>query len=203
MEKSQALLGREYWIIYNSAIDSIDNWIDNEIGNFTYWKSLINYQLDSVLCVNEQRDKIFFSILLPYIDKAGTSDQIEYFYGVKIKDRWYFFEGPTLVLPREYYQEDIHSPLSFEKLKQIATFNIYRRYLQKNKQGEWKINEQFFTTFNKDAYNYPFSTQEEWEESWLKLSREKWENHWKAQQEAIENQRKEEIMKRYYESLKK
>ena len=35
-------------------------------------------------------------------------------------------------------------PLNFEKLKQIATWNIYRRYLKKNTQGEWEINDRFF-----------------------------------------------------------
>jgi hypothetical protein len=63
---------------------------------------------------------------------------------VKIKGNWYFFRGEGMVLPREYYQKDIHRPLSFEKMKQIATFNIYRHYLKKNKQGEWEINERFF-----------------------------------------------------------
>ena len=144
MNKSQALLDDEYWLVYNSAIDSINSWIDNKIGNFAYWHSLINYQLDSVLCVNKEQNKIIMSILLPYIGEKGTGDQIEYFYGVKIDNQWYFFCGPTLVLPREFYQEDIHTPLSFEKLKQIATYNVYRGYLKKNEQGEWVINDKFF-----------------------------------------------------------
>jgi len=79
-----------------------------------------------------------------------------------------------MVLPREFYQEDIHTPLSFEKLKQIATMNIYRGYLRKGKKRKWEINDNFFATFNYDAYNYPFTTQEAWDESWLKLCRENW-----------------------------
>ena len=202
MNKSHELLGNEYWVIYNSAIDSINSWINNKIGNYAYWNSLIDYQLDSILCVNKDKNKIIMSILLPYIGEKGVQDDIKYFYGVKINNQWYFFGGATMVLPREYYQKDIHTPLSFEKLKQIATSNIYQGYLIKNTNGEWVINEQFFSTFNKDAYNYPFTTQEAWEESWLKLNRQKWEDHWKAEAKKKENQRKAEIREQYLNSLK-
>ena len=127
MNQSQALLGSEYWFVYNSAIDSINSWIDNKIGNYAYWSSLIDYQLDSILCVNADKNKVIMSILLPYIGEKGTGDQIMYFYGVKIKEEWYFFSGPTMHLPRNFYQEDIHTPLSFDKLRQIATNNVSLR----------------------------------------------------------------------------
>ena len=144
MHVSEELLGKEYWKVYNSAVDSIESWIDNGIGNFSYWRSLINYQLDSVLCVNREQNKVIMSILLPYIGEQGTAEQIEYFYGVKINNQWYFYGGPTLVLPREFYQEDVHTPLSFAKLQQIATAHIYRGYLKQGKKGQWEINERFF-----------------------------------------------------------
>ncbi len=80
-----------------------------------------------------------------------------------------------MVLPREYYQKNIHTPLSFEKLKQIATFNIYKYYLEKNKKEDWVIRERFFRNLEDyDAYSYPFTTQEAYDESWLKLAKENW-----------------------------
>ena len=143
---SKSLLGeRDYNLIYRNMNDSINNWMNNGLGKYVYWNSAIKYQLDSVLCVNKEWDKILTSVLLPYVKKGGVSDEIRYFYGIKIKGNWYFFGGETMVLPREYYQKDIHVPLSFEKLKQIATWNIYRSYLKKNAQGEWEINERFFS----------------------------------------------------------
>jgi hypothetical protein len=100
--------------------------------------------VDSILCVNKSGNKLITSILLKQLLKDGVQDDIEYFYGVKVQGEWYFFADATLVLPREYYQKDIHTPLSFEKLRQIATWNIYRSYFKKNKQGEWEVNERFF-----------------------------------------------------------
>jgi hypothetical protein len=143
---SKFMLGeKEYDWIYKNMNDSISHWMNNRLGNYASWNSVINYQVDSVLCVNKARNKIVTGVLLPYVGEGGVSDEVTYFYGVKIKEVWYFFRGAGLVLPREYYQKDIHTPLSFEKLKQITTSNIYRRYLKKNKQGEWEVNERFFS----------------------------------------------------------
>ena len=206
--KAQSIIGEdEYWFIYNSAIDSINSWIDSEIGNFRYWRSLINYQLDSVFCVNKDGNKVVMSILLPYVATTGTSDQIQYFYGVKINSQWYFFVGATMVLPRKFYQEDVHTPLSFEKLKQIATWNIYRNYLRKNRQGEWEINDDFFNMMfpkNQVAGGFGSCFECETEEEYvLYLVHRKWEEHRREQQRAEENRRRTEIMERYNRSLQR
>ena len=133
-----------YWHIYNMANDSIIDWSKNELGLWKYYGNLTDYQLDSVFCINKTGDKIIFSILRRNLHNDAVGDGISYFYGVKIRNTWYFFEGAYMVLQREFYQEDIHTPLSFEKLKQIATSNIYRGYLKKGKNGEWEINDDFF-----------------------------------------------------------
>ena len=172
---SKSIIGeQEYWQIYNQMNDSIETWVDNKLGNHAYWNSAINNSVDSVLCINLSQNKIITSLLLRCVKEECKSDQIQYFYGVKINEQWYFFSGPTMHLPRELYQKDIHTPLTFEKLRQIATNNIYREYLRKKGWDKWEINDNFFSTFKKDAYNYPFTTQEAWEESWLQLCRENW-----------------------------
>jgi hypothetical protein len=84
----------------------------------------------------------------------------------------YFFSGPTLVLPREYYQKD--TPLSFEKLKQIATDHIYRRYLIKNKQGNWEINERFFSDLTSVAWCTDCVTQEQWDSAYIQQVHMNW-----------------------------
>ena len=132
-----------YWTLYGLANDSIINWQRHQLGLWKYYGNGINYQLDSIFCVNNSGDKIILSILRQNLDENAT-ESIWYFYGVKINNQWYFYGGPTLVLPREFYQEDIHTPLSFEKLQQIATAHIYRGYLKKGKKGQWEINERFF-----------------------------------------------------------
>jgi hypothetical protein len=178
---SKSLLGEEeYNLIYNNMKDSINNWIENRLGYYTYWNSAIKYQLDSVLCVNKEQNKIVTGILLPFVEEDGLSDDVQYFYGVKVKGTWYFFDGATIVVSRGYYQENIHQPVSYEVLRQIATSNIYRSYLKKNAQGEWEINERFFERIaNKNrvttGYGDCFDCETE-EEYYMHLVRYNWKN---------------------------
>jgi hypothetical protein len=159
IDYSLFILGRnEYRDIYNKINDSINVWKANELHYYKYFDVSLGYMVDSVLCVNRSGDKLITSILLKQLLKEGLQDDIWYFYGVKIKEEWYFFDGETLVLPREYYQKNIHTPLSFDKLKQIATSNIYRRYLAKNKKGEWEINDKFFDRISNKNMNQGYGS---------------------------------------------
>jgi hypothetical protein len=79
-----------------------------------------------------------------------------------------------MVLPREYYQKDIHMPLSFEKLKQIATSNIYRRYLVKNKKGEWETSDRFFSDLTSGAWCPDCVTQEQWDSAYIRQINRNW-----------------------------
>jgi hypothetical protein len=176
IENSQANFGyNEYWKVYNNINDSINNWKDNNFGLYKYFSKGkgLNHRVDSVLCFNENKDKFITTIFSQCIDDC-VSDEIWHFYGVRIKGRWYFFEGPTLVLPREYYQEDIHTPLSFEKLKQIATAHIYSGYLKKGIGRQRKINDAFFRDITSGAWCTDCVTQEDWDKKYLSIIREKW-----------------------------
>ena len=145
IEKSKSIVGiSEYFTIYSCINDSINNWRSNHVGYYQYMGISKDYLVDSILCFNLTGNKLLTAILQRQLLRNGVQDDIWYFYGVKIKEEWYFFPGPTLVLPREFYQEDIHTPLSFEKLQQIATAHIYRGYLKQGKKGQWEINERFF-----------------------------------------------------------
>ncbi len=167
---------RTYYQVYGRANDSVATWIEHSLQSYLYEKSN-NWSIDSLLCFNSQMDKSIMALLNQDLYPTSKNDGINVFYGVKIRDKWYFFKGPFIVLFRENYQKDIHTPLPIAKLHEIAMDNIFKGYLKKNKQsGEWEINDGFFARFyERDAYNYPFTTQEAWEESWLKLMRENWE----------------------------
>lgn len=167
-----------YMKIYKSANDSINCWSNNYLKGFIQTK-YDNWKLDSLMCFNHNKDKFISAILIQSsFFKSAVQDDIWYFYGVKIKGKWYFFQGSSVALPREMYQDNIHTPLSFEKLHEIAMKQIYKRYLKPKgflALGGHKINEDFFRDIEvRDAYNYPFTTQESWEESWLRLMRENW-----------------------------
>jgi len=174
LSTSQSILGKEtYFSVYQMAIDSIENWRKHELRGWRYYEKTVDYQLDSVFCVNNSGDKIFFSILGRNIAKEASGDGISHFYGVKMRNTWYFFGGPYMVLPREFYQENIYTPLSFEKLKQIATFNIYRGYLKKNSKGEWEINDDFFNDIipsNRTLEIYNLKNEEEYVKFMVELN---------------------------------
>jgi hypothetical protein len=174
--KSQSVIGQdEYWDIYNKINDSIDNWKINNLGLYKYFSKEkgLNFIVDSIICYNKECNKFITSVCIQCLSNC-VSDDIWYFLGVKIRGEWYFFAGATLVLPREYYQKDIHTPLSFEKLKQIATRNIYRRYLVENKNGEWEINDRFFSDLTSGAWCSDCVTQEQWDSAYIRQVNRNW-----------------------------
>ena len=176
IKMAQSIIGaNEYKRIHTNMIDSINVWANNELGYYKYYNRTKNYLIDSVICLNKNGDKCITTILLRQLLKTGVQDDIEFFYGVKINERWYFFPGLTMVLPRENYQKDVHTPLSFEKLKQIATWNIYRGYLKQNQLGKWEINEEFFSDLTSVAWCTNCNTQEQWNEAYLRQVRENWQ----------------------------
>jgi len=166
----------EYFQVYTSANDSIEFWVANGLETYLGVK-LNKWQLDSLICFNTAADKCIMALIIPstYWNDA-VQDNINFFNGVKIKNQWYFFKGGQIVLPREYYQKDIHTPLSFEKLHEIAMKEVFSGYLKENPRGKWEVNEHFFDGISKyDAYNHRFTTQESYEESVLRLVRANWE----------------------------
>jgi len=180
MEISQVFVGEsEYWSMYNQLNDSIRNWRNHRLRWYDVDSTLVQSRVDSLLCVNQQANKMITASLSRRVGKNNVMDGIVHYYGVKIDEQWYFFSGATMHIPREFHQKDIHTPLSFEKLKQIATYNIYRGYLKKNNQGEWEINEGFFSRMipkNQTAGGYGSCFECETEEEYvLYLVQKNWQ----------------------------
>jgi hypothetical protein len=73
-------------------------------------------------------------------------DGIHFLYGAKIKEKWYFFKGAYIFLPRKMYasKNKEHEPLSFIKLHELAIKNIYNGYLKKDAKGQWIIDDDYF-----------------------------------------------------------
>jgi hypothetical protein len=173
-------IGYENYIkVYKSANDSIKSWVDNKLTS-CLGERLFSWRVDSLICFNNETNKCIMALPVRCTFwKDCVQDELKYFYGIKMKNKWYFFKGPSVVLPREMYQENTNTPLSFEKLHEIAMKQIYGGYLKPKGflgLGGYEINEDFFRDIEvRDAYNYPFTTQESWEESWLRLMRENWD----------------------------
>ncbi len=140
-KKSLDIIGKEeYEKIYKQFLDSTLQWKRYKIfGSFDSTYS--SYKLDSLLCFNKARNKLVAANLDRSLNRDAVADGLDFFYGLKISNQWYFYRGAYIVLPRNMYQKDIHTPLSFAKLHEIALKEIYSGYLTKN--GE--INEAWFT----------------------------------------------------------
>lgn len=133
----------EYTKIYKSASDSINLWTERDLKSYLDCK-LYDYRIDSLICVNSDRSKCVMTLLFRVDIESSVGDGLDFFYGVKLHEQWYFFRGPSIHLPREYYQKDIHTPLSWEKLHELAMTEIFSGYLRRDAAGQWQINDHFF-----------------------------------------------------------
>lgn len=132
--------GSEYNKIYVLALDSINTWALNNLGYYQYLGKSKRFQLDSLLCFNKKADRFVSCILKQQKLKEGVGDDADFFYGEKIEGKWYFFSGANIFLLRSSFGNDEKTPLSFEKLHEIALKEVYSGYL--NEKGE--INEEWF-----------------------------------------------------------
>ena len=170
----------EYWSIYNAMNDSVKMWAKNELGLYKYFNrdSIdygVNYQIDSLLCFNIQKNMCFTGVLRQLTDKDSNSDSVWEFFGIKINYKWYFFGGAAMILPRDFYQKEDYPPLSFEKLKELAMKHLYQGYARKSKDGEWYINDAFFNRYYEyDAYNSRVTSEAARDSSWLRECRRNW-----------------------------
>jgi hypothetical protein len=138
INQSKKVVGSEYNRVYKMANDSLLNWVKYNLANYQTQKAT-KWQLDSLLCFNSKADK-FVSTLINQ-ESSTTTNALNYFYGAKINNKWYFFEGAVVYLFSEYYGKPPKTPLSFSEMNEIALKEIYSGYLTKD--GE--INEAWFT----------------------------------------------------------
>jgi hypothetical protein len=153
----------EYNNLLIAATDTIDKWTT------TFQKKFTRRKLDSVFCINNEKNKAVFAELL--ISLNSPFDDLIYLYAVKIKNKWYFFGGPAAIIPR--YEES-----SFEKLQNAALEAIYKGYLYEDDNGKLRINESFFDHFTDNSWRSRTGVRpwdkESWEQLWLETAAKNW-----------------------------
>jgi len=194
--ESQGIIGKkDYNCVYSQIIDSMKNWSTNKL--YAYRITNESWNIDSLLCFNKQRNKFITALKYRITSTSTDHDGIIFFYGVKIRGEWYFFTGASIHLPREYYQKDTNTPLSFAKLHEIAMKEVFGGYLIEKKMkknlGWWKniftpeydytyeINERWFDyhfkmgwgNYKNDRFITP-STQEEWDSIYIEKALSIW-----------------------------
>jgi hypothetical protein len=182
-EPSQNAVGeKEYRHVYSQVIDSINNWSANKLSAYRITNE--SWRIDSLLCFNQHADRFVTALQYQITSTSTDHDGIIFFYGIKIKDKWYFFTGASIHLTREMYQKNSHTPLSFAKLHEIAMKEVFGGYLIKKKKDvgffknifspeyEYVINDNFFKTMEnreQDGTYLGFKTLEEavlWQVQW-------------------------------------
>ncbi len=90
---SQNIMGKkEYDKIYEQARDTLKKWEQSKLEG-AKWAWILNYQLDSIFCFNTDKNRMVTAILIQCNQLKCQTDEVQYLYGAKIKERWYFFGG--------------------------------------------------------------------------------------------------------------
>ena len=114
----------------------------NNLGYYQYCGKSKNCFIDSLLCFNTKGDRLISAKLMQQLNN-DVADGIDFMYGEKINNKWYFFSGAYITIPRNMLKDHpINKPLSYQQLHQIALKEVYGGYLKSN--GE--INEAWFTS---------------------------------------------------------
>jgi len=176
MSFSENLVGKQaYNLIYKQASDSINSWINGDLKTWEYEELEVSIKIDSILCINKSQDKLVTALLAKTLDKNYYVDGVHFFYGVKIEEKWYFFKGPYMVIPRD--KENLNTPTSFTKLHEIAMDTVFKGYLKKNEEtGEWEINDAFFAALTGNGGCADCKTQAQWDSTYLATVRENWKH---------------------------
>jgi hypothetical protein len=128
---------KKYWEDYSSdsillhflhqaATDSIHSWIDADL-DYTQNERYGNWAVDSMFVISKDKNKAIGLILI-YNLEEDQSDQIEFVYCEKLNGSWCFFEGETMVIPRDTCLKRANVPLTFRQLSKIGRSQILRRY---------------------------------------------------------------------------
>jgi len=175
LKKSLQTIGeKEYAAVYKSFSDTLYHWKLNKLYSSTDSSFSISY-LDSLLCFNKTKNRMITCVLYRYVkpDQEGVSDEIDFFYGEKINEKWYFFGGSEhLIVPRDVFEgHDIHKPLSYIQLHQMALKEVYGGYLK----GNGEINEEWFTArFENVGWCGKCKTTEDFQKAHLENVRVNW-----------------------------
>ncbi len=178
-----------YKKIHIQIQDSLNEWCNNKLQAYAeLW--YYDYKIDPLICFNKKSNKLVGALLLPCTKGNCSQDDIRFFYGSEINEKWYFFSGATIVLPREIYvsKDKVHEPLSFAKLHEIAMREIFNDYLIKKKkdvgwwnnlfspQYDYEINEEWFDShFKNKGICSDCITDEDFEKIWKINALSQWE----------------------------
>ncbi len=170
---SSSIIGlNDYTEIFKKANDSLGVFYKYNLPAYNFLNSG-SWYIDSLICFNKGKNRFISCILYTTSNfKDSNHDGIQYFYGEAINNKWYFFKGNNIHIPREIVKgHDVHSPLPYKQLHQIALKEVFGGYLKNN--GE--INEEWFTShFENVGWCGTCKTTEDFQKSRLENVKTLW-----------------------------
>lgn len=161
-------------LVYKNLRDTLNRWANLKLR---YWYYLNDprecvWVIDDLIYFNSQQNKCLATLLLAtYYNKE--SDDIRFLLGEKQNGKWWFYDGPNLVIIQSVYEPDpTVKALPFSTLRTIARRTALSWYYQEKPAGtclkklfsegyesykkcseeKYVINDEYFeTNFNLDA----------------------------------------------------
>jgi len=145
LKASKQMIGdEEYLRVWKLAEDSLKNWIRNGIENLGAHDAQKNFVLDSLFCINSNKDRLLGVVLNFNQYEAAREDGFDFFYGENINGKWYFWRKNYYIIPRSMFENQPNEiPLSYQQLHHAAVKYVFSGYL--NKKGE--IDEEWFINY--------------------------------------------------------
>ncbi len=133
--------------LYNKITDTLTYWVASSLGSVEAEK-IYSYKIDSLICLNTDKTRLICARHL-YVNVINSnSDDLQFLFGERIMNKWYFFKGPSIVIPREMVpNHPLNKPLNYQQLHQIALKEVYGGYLK----ADGTINENYFTSQFEDS----------------------------------------------------
>ena len=165
--------------IHQALNDSLKKWIESNLSITSYYSTYEN-NFDSVIIFNSDSTRFSSTINSKNIGyKTANSDGVDEIGGSLIKGKWYFYiYGSSHVIPRDYYQDSVYSPLSFDELSYIAHTTVLHKGIKKDKNGNILPNDEFVNRyFNKwDTGCDQCETKEDFDSLVLEMSASKYKD---------------------------
>jgi hypothetical protein len=158
--------------MYKLINDSINVWRQMKLEGYNYYPC-VNVKLDPLICFNKEKNKLL-AIKLRQTNCENPYDGYTYFYGVKVKDMWLFFDDEYQGIAKI----NNNTPATFEQLSKIAFDDVFQYYLKRNEKGELEIDESIFSSLTDNGWaegdeGIMPKTKEEWDQRYIREAAER------------------------------
>lgn len=125
------------------ALDSLHSWINNGImaSGIPPLRNGFDWKIDDAVFFNENKTRVIFLILERDTVFKAKSDYLQFYFGIRTKQRWqfYFKSLLTIYIPRKLNDE--YRAQSFEELSRTGIEQVLKEYY---KRGTCNIDGKFF-----------------------------------------------------------